>query len=1101
MREISEEKHPSILVISADTEEAAILKAELELSGYRDSVMATCDPEEALGAMEEHDVGLIVYHNPSKHTECIDLLNTLRPNYDIPVLLIADPEEAGQMETNATLLIPYAFGDFLNLVQNFLPSPLKRPRDRMRDAADMKEEEHKYRDLFDRASDMILLMDLDTHTIIDANEQAEVGYGYSREELIGMSLLQIVPRDQHISIWKNTRELAEGTKTLHAIERVHTRKDGSPIKVSVSASLFEYGGRRIFQDIIRDETERIQRAEELRRHREQLEEMVQERTKELAERLEFERIISAVSTNLVNVNDSQLYEEIGKVCLKIGEFFSTDSATILLFSEDKKKLIVYYDWIADDLDYAPHVSGEVSGLYPWSMERLLNDEVVQFSQIDELPEEAIQDKETFIEDKAKSILVIPLRLGGGIIGAFALGAIRSERIWNEALVPRLRVLGEIIVNDIQRRRLEKEGKKAEQALRENEEKYRTVVENANEAIVVAQDDMVKFANPEAVRLIGYTEDEIYSRPFIEFIHPDDRKMIYVGYLQNLKGKGIGVVDFRLVSKDGSIRWAYPDSTAITWEGRPATLNFLTDITERKQIEQELRHTQMYYTDFIDSSSDNVSYWKVPDGLRIDLPIEKQIEMLYHSSCIDANRACWEVWGFETKDEAIGKEYIEIIQERTFGQLFADFIENGYSLNNYETYELFHHGREYYGLMNIYGVVENGFLIRLWEADKDITEQKKAEEQIRELSQIIVQMKDAVIVAKGDVIEYVNDAFCDMYGYTKDEIIGQRGSIFSARTQEEEEALREKFSTALRGGPSTIEYKDRRKDGSVFWVSNTIGFIYTEDPHERHWLSVIRDITERKQSEEELRKMEEDSRQLQQELTHVARVSAMGELVASIAHEINQPLAATLNNAQAAQRFLDLDKPDLDEVRDILTDIAEDSKRASDTIQRLRSLLQKGETHRDALDMSETVQEILNLMKAEFSSRDISVKLDLASKLPSIFGDRIQLQQVLMNLVLNSCDAMMDIAPGLRELGIRTSADNSGNIMVVVRDSGSGIDDEEMEHMFEAFYTTKSDGIGMGLSISRSIIEAHGGRLWAENKQAKGTTFYFAIPSSTESESL
>lgn len=625
-----------------------------------------------------------------------------------------------------------------------------------------------------------------------------------------------------------------------------------------------------------------------------------------------------------------------------------------------------------------------------------------------------------------------------------------------------------------------ERKQVEEALKESEEKYRTVVENANEAIIVAQDDIVKYANPEAVRLISYPKDELISRPFLEFIHPDDRGMVYEGYVRNLRGKGIGAIDFRLVNKDGSIRWAYPDSTAIIWEDRPATLNFLTDITRRKKVEEELqleRDTAQKYLD-------------IAGVVIVALNADQTVTMINKKGCdilgYKENEIIKQNWFDNFIPEAIRKQTKAYFVRLIAGEIKPiEYYENPIlAANNEERIISWHNSLLTDTEGNIIGTLSSGM---------DITERKRAEDQIQELNQIIVQMKDAVIMSKNNMIEYVNDAFCNIYGYERDEVIGQPTRMLFAGSQEEFKALGKKFNAAFSGGTSTIEYQDRRKDGSVFWVSNTAGTVYIERTHELHWLNVIRDITEQKQAEEELHRIEEASRQLQQELTHVSRVSAMGELLASIAHEINQPLAATLNNAQAAQRFLALDAPDLDEVGDILIDIAEDSRRASAIIQRLRSLLQKGETHWDNLYISEIIYEIATLMKAEFTSRNIFVKLDLLPKLPPILGDRIQLQQVLMNLILNACDAMMGITPSLRELIIETSADKSENIVVAVRDSGSGLDDEEMGHMFEAFYTTKADGIGMGLSICRSIIEAHGGNLWAENNPDQGATLHFTVP--------
>jgi len=231
----------------------------------------------------------------------------------------------------------------------------------------------------------------------------------------------------------------------------------------------------------------------------------------------------------------------------------------------------------------------------------------------------------------------------------------------------------------------------------------------------------------------------------------------------------------------------------------------------------------------------------------------------------------------------------------------------------------------------------------------------------------------------------------------------------------------------------------------------------------------------------------------QRLVHLNRVSAMSELAASIAHELNQPLAAILSNAQAARRLLEKSPPDLAEALAALGDIADDDRRAGKVIQRMRAMLKRGEPRVTAQDTNELAREVGKMVASDALLRGAAVRLDLAPRLPRVRGDRIQLQQVLLNLVVNALDAVADRPPEERLVIVRTRTDGPSRVMVTVEDTGKGLGPEDLARVFEAFYTTKTEGLGVGLAISRSIVEAHGGRLSAENNVGAGATFRCVLP--------
>lgn len=247
-----------------------------------------------------------------------------------------------------------------------------------------------------------------------------------------------------------------------------------------------------------------------------------------------------------------------------------------------------------------------------------------------------------------------------------------------------------------------------------------------------------------------------------------------------------------------------------------------------------------------------------------------------------------------------------------------------------------------------------------------------------------------------------------------------------------------------------------------------------------------DISERKSAELEAQLRRE-------ELTHVTRIVTIGELATSLAHEINQPMTAILCNAEAAQRFLSRAAPDLDEVRRILDDIIHDDRRAGEVIRRIRTLVKKEIPRREAVVINDAVRETITLVRSACFLEGLSIVEELGSELPTLQCDHVQLQQVILNLLLNSTAAMRETPPALRRVVIRTALQDRRSILVSVRDSGTGIDKDAMDRLFEPFYTTKADGLGMGLSISRSIIKAHGGTIWAENNEGGGATFSFTLP--------
>jgi len=253
-----------------------------------------------------------------------------------------------------------------------------------------------------------------------------------------------------------------------------------------------------------------------------------------------------------------------------------------------------------------------------------------------------------------------------------------------------------------------------------------------------------------------------------------------------------------------------------------------------------------------------------------------------------------------------------------------------------------------------------------------------------------------------------------------------------------------------------------------------------------------DVTERKRADEERERL----RQAQAELARVSRVTTMGELTASLAHEVNQPIAAALTNANTCLRWLTRDRPDVEEAREAAMRIMKDGTRAAEIISRIRQLFKKGTLQRELVDVNEITREMIVLLRGETRRYNIVIGMDLTADLPQVMADRVQLQQVLMNLMINGIEAMKD-TDGTHELVIRSQRMQNEEVLVSVTDSGVGLPPLQKEQIFDAFFTTKPHGTGMGLRISRSIIESHGGRLWAGDNSPRGASFCFTLPTKAE----
>ena len=406
------------------------------------------------------------------------------------------------------------------------------------------------------------------------------------------------------------------------------------------------------------------------------------------------------------------------------------------------------------------------------------------------------------------------------------------------------------------------------------------------------------------------------------------------------------------------------------------------------------------------------------------------------------------------------------------------------------------------------------------------DRRKAEEALRASEERWSMLAEnssagiALIAADGRFIA-ANMALQQMLGYTEAELQARRVSDIS---HPEDRAATEARIVEASEGHLRVHRLEKRylhKNGTELWVDVSSVFIPASQNSSAFFSVVFVDITKRKRAEARLHQQEISLREAQNELAHVSRVTTMGELAASIAHEVNQPLAGMLTNANASLRWMAGETPNLDEARDAIRRIVRDGSRAGDVIARMRALFKKAPTAKESVDINLVIQEVLTLTQTELQKNRVSLRTQFARDLPSVLGDKVQLQQVILNLVANGIEAMTEVYEGARKLSVRSekvtamppepskgpinflersptymSASSSlpaTHVLIAVSDSGPGLDSEELKHVFETFYTTKSQGMGMGLAISRSIVEAHHGHLWVTSNTPHGAVFQFTLP--------
>jgi len=627
-----------------------------------------------------------------------------------------------------------------------------------------------------------------------------------------------------------------------------------------------------------------------------------------------------------------------------------------------------------------------------------------------------------------------------------------------------------------------ERKRAEEERRQSAERFRAIADYTYDwESWFGVDGKLLWVNPAVERITGYSVDECRAMPDfpMPIVAEPDRQAVAAQMKDAVQGSSRNDFEFRVRYKKGHLAWVAASWQPI-YDSQGARLGYrssIRDIADRKQAEEALRQSETYLAEAqklshtgswaFDIASNKYVYVSEECRRIFELdgqeyPTREALSRLIHP----------EDWG------RVQGDFEKLLRERVDTSTEFRIVLPSGAVKHIQTtrHPVLNHAGE---AITIVGTVI------------DITERKRAEESLRESEERFrVGFEDAAVgITLVDTRGYAiqcNPALAKMLGYSEEEV---RRMVFTDFTFPDDRELDWGLYRELMTGVRKKYEVDKRyvtKDGRLIWGHLIVSLVRDSDGAPKYALRMTEDITERKRAEQEREKL----RQLEADLARMDRVSMLGELAASLAHEIKQPIAAAATNAKTCLRWIQRDPPEMQKAREATERIVKNVMRAAEIIDRNRSLYRRDTPKRQIVNLNQLIREMIALLHDAANRHSVSIHAALDAPLPAISADRVQIQQVLMNLMLNGIEAMNDTGG---ELTIRSKTTEEGHVLVSVSDLGVGLPVENPERLFDAFFTTKPQGSGMGLSISRRIIESHAGRLWATANPGRGATFHFTLP--------
>lgn len=620
-------------------------------------------------------------------------------------------------------------------------------------------------------------------------------------------------------------------------------------------------------------------------------------------------------------------------------------------------------------------------------------------------------------------------------------------------------------------------KRAEDALRESERQLWLIINNIPGLIMVATPDgEIHTANDQLLEYVGQTLEQVRRWWANGTVHPEDVSRVVESYRHSIATGSPIKLELRARRFDGKYRW-------LEWQGLPLRdaearivrwYSLLVDIDDRKRGEDAIRESELYARQIVDSIPGMIAVFSNTGEVEY---VNQQVLDFFGDTLEDRKR-----WSSN------GKVHPEDLA-RTI-DLFARSVATGEPFD-IEVRSLRHDG--VFRWINSRALPlrdKDGRVVRWYNLLFDIDDRKRAEEALRESERRLKVTIDTIPAlawsARTDgSVEFLNRHYLDFVGLSVERLKGDEWS--SAVHPDDRPGLLNAWRSMLtsgRGGEAAARM--RRFDGQYRWL------LFRMSPLRRgeagtivKWYGVNTDIQDRKTAEDALTTA-------RSELAHVSRVSALNVLTASIAHEINQPLSGIITNANTCRRLLDAVPPNIEDARKTVQRTIRDGNRAAEIVARLRNFFSKNTRTTDAIDLNDAVREVVALISSDLQKNRVVLRTELAHDLPRLTADKVQLQQVMLNLLMNACDAMSGVYDRQRLAVLTTKRDGDG-VQLSVRDLGVGFTAENAERLFEAFHTTKTGGMGIGLSVSRSIIESHNGRLWCAPNEGPGAIFSFSIP--------